>query len=59
MWKQVWVVATFDFELDGHFQGKERSKCVFRVFALIWIPIAISVQNNYCDVHIFSPNTCN
>jgi len=35
MWKEVWVDATLNFEFEGNFQGQERSKFVFWVFALI------------------------
>jgi len=41
MWKEVWVDATLNCEFEGHFQGQERSKLLFLVFALIWTTIAI------------------
>ena len=39
--------ATLVFLFESHFQGQERSKFVFWVFALIWTTINISIQTNY------------
>ena len=52
MWNKVWVDATLNFEFEGHFQGRERSKLVFSVFALIWTTISRSIQRNHFYVHI-------
>ena len=51
--------ATLGFEFEGHFQGQERSKLVFWVFALIWTINNRSIQINNFYVHILASNQCN
>ena len=59
MWKEVWLDATLNFEFEGNFQGQERLKLVFWVFALIWTTINRSSQRNEFYIHILAYNQCN